>query len=179
MIRALFQRWLLWPVVCVALTGCAGNGPTTATQMTDATHRIVLPAPTRAELSAPRQTSKGQPLQVGFGRSLSAEQRRVPLARLRWSPMKSTGYAATVSVQSPGAKSLRVSGQLSRNIPGLQIAFRDASKIAAVVPGSALSTAEPYWSPAIDGDTILIELRAPAPVQDSTLLELPQVSHLP
>jgi lysyl endopeptidase len=147
--------------------------------MTDATHRIVLTPPSRAELNAPRPTGKGQPLQVGFGRSLSAEQRRVPLSRLRWSPMKSTGYAATISVQSPGATSLRVSGQLSRNVPGLQIAFRNATKVVAVIAGSALNTSEPYWSPVIDGDTIVLELRAPAPIQDSTLLELPQVSHLP
>jgi lysyl endopeptidase len=173
--QSLFASTLL----CLATIGCAGNGSKAATQNMAVTHQIVLLPPAKAELNAPRQSGKGQPLQVGFARLLSAEQRRVPLARLRWSPMKSTGYAAMVSIQSPGAKSLRVSCQLSRNVSGLQIVFRDATKVVAVVQGSAFNTSEPHWSPVIDGDTIWIELRAPAPVQDSTLLELPQVSHMP
>jgi len=178
MLRAWSARPLAVFTLAMTTIGCAGNG-VTAAPGSDTTHQIVLPPPTKAELNAPRQTNKGQPLQIGFGRSLSAEQRRVPLARLRWGPLKSTGYLATVSVRSPGAKSLRIGAKLSSNVPGLQIAFRGAVAVASVVPGSALFSSEQYWSPVIDGDTIWIELRATAPIQDGTLLELPTLSHLP
>jgi len=177
-IRMSSHRAIAWAVIGLAVTGCAGNSSTATSQSTNMTHQIVLPPPTKAELNAPRQTGKGQPLQVGFGRTLSPEQRRVPLARLRWGPLKSTGYLATISVQSPGAKSLRVGAKISNNVPSLQIAFRGTAKVASVVPAATLFSPDPYWSPVIEGDTIWIELRATAPIQDGTLLELPVLSHL-
>ena len=122
-----------------------------------------------------RSKSKDQPLQVGFGREVSATQRRVVLHDLPWRAIAG-GYAASVSVQSTGAHSLRVGMRLNKSVTSLEFVLKGST-----VPASALvrdAAADPYWSPVVDGDTLRIELKAAAVPPADIVLELPIVSHI-
>jgi hypothetical protein len=164
---------LVAAMTAIICTGCA-NAPSEGTAIT---HAIILPSPTDAERNTLRPSSKGTPLQVGFGREVPSAQRRLVLRSLKWRAT-SGGYAATISVQSIGARSLRVAMRLNENVSGLEFSFRGSSAI----PTSALvidTGSEPYWSPVINGDTLWIELKTTTLPARDIVLELPLVSHIP
>ncbi len=158
---------------CAACTSRPATAPMTGK---NTPHMIVLTAPSDAERSGLHAGSKGAPYQIGFGRVIPAEQRRIVLRDLHWRSVTASGYATTVSVQSQGARSLRAGLRLNKNVPGLEWSFRESS---APVASSALVGDDPYWSPVIDGDTVWIELKAITIPARDVVLEIPLVSHIP
>jgi len=147
----------------------------------DEGYEIVLSAPSAAELNSLRQGGKGQPLQVGFGRPLPAERQQVDLAGLAWAKTASGAFSATVSVRSPGARSVRVGVVLDKPL-GLEVSFGGRGDVVATVPAVAIvagsKPGEPYWSPVIAGDTVVIRLVA-TQVPVTGTLQLPVLSHIP
>jgi len=160
--------------------------------------RIVLAAPSASERASLKalnaapshsgakraaQSAKG-PLAVGFGRVVPAASRDVALASLDWQAQADGSRVAHVVVQSPGAVALRVALALPSIAPGLTVSFAtaDGATVHAPVPAADV-TADgaqhlAYWSPVLEGDTAVIELRAtPSLALDGVTLTIPAVSH--
>jgi len=150
------------------------NGASDNSAQPPMTHTIVLPAPNDTELGSMKEGKKDEPLQVGFGREVPANQRRIPLADLSWKSQSSGGYAASVSVESTGARSLRVALKLSQDVSGLEFVFGASG---ATVPAATIAK-DLYWTPVTPGDTVAIELRA-LQRPSSGILEIRTVSHIP
>jgi hypothetical protein len=163
-----------------ALIACAviASGCTMLSTRSDSQsiRAIALPAPTDAERSALRSVAKGAPLQVGFGREIPHSQGQIKLRELSWA--KAGGvYVAHVSVQSTGAKSLRLAMRLNKDVASLECVFNSSLSVSAAALVRNASDA-PYWSPVIPADTVTIEFKTKSLPDNSVILELPSVSHI-
>lgn len=145
------------------------------------TERIALDAPSTAERQVKRATvgtpSGGpRPLQIGFNRSLSDAQRSLAGARLPWQALPDGSHVAHVSVQSHAAAAIRVQ---------LSVVGSGGGEVRFASPANAHEVYGPFaldgqvWSPVIDGDTLLLELRL-APGREVALVTatLDTVAHL-
>ncbi|HTE39920.1 MAG TPA: hypothetical protein VK629_03770 [Steroidobacteraceae bacterium] len=143
-------------------------------------YKIELKAPTAAESQRPSDT-KDQPYRVGFGRELPAAERRIALDKLDWQPALGGEFMGTISIRSPGAKSLRV-GVQSQSIGPLKLFFRGrtASNSEKAQAGIPMDAGGPgiFWSPVVQGDTVWIDVRVSALPASGAVLEIPLVSHL-
>ena len=139
------------------------------------THAIVLPAPSADEIAKLGDGKKGQPLRVGVGRVIPADQSRIALSALSWQKNLS-GFASTVSIKSTDARSVRVALRLTQDVPGLSVSFRGyPDQLAA----NTLVDNSPHWSPVVQGDTVVVELRSANIPTASAELLLMSVSHIP
>ena len=123
---------LLVLIAAPLCAGCVGTQASDPAESERMTYAIVLAAPTEAERNAPRPSSKGAPLQVGFGREVPAAQRRVMLSKLHWREVAGS-YMTMVSVQSTGTRSLRAGLRLNKNVPGLEWSFRGSNASVVVI----------------------------------------------
>jgi hypothetical protein len=159
--------------------GCTNTQTTAATNTHSKMHAIILPAPSDSELATLQGGRKDEPLRVGVGRQVPVSESRVALNSLSWRQDPSGSYKAEISVQSIGARAIRVGLRLSVDVPSLDLSFGGSS---AILHGSAIVSASDkdiYWSPVLDGDTVLIELTTRAPPKSGAVLEVPVVSHIP
>ncbi|MGH8178453.1 MAG: hypothetical protein ACREV5_19525 [Steroidobacter sp.] len=165
-----------------ALGGCAAKNADSPAEAVNAIREITLPPPTAAEGASLGKGGKDQPFQVGFGRSLPADQQRIDLSDLSWSAAPTGGHRAVVSVRSPEAQSVRVGIRLAVAVAGLKLTFAGAEGPITVVDSKVIaqqsSGGDPYWSPVIKGDTVSIELSTPTIPAPGVVLELPSVSHI-
>jgi len=135
----------------------------------------------------------GIPLKIGFSREVPmlASHSQTD-AQLRWTAT-ATGQVAAISLRSPSAVGLRL-GLLIENLPdaallrfyaqaggpvhqvtGLEIMQLLARNLDA---GDHTDAARTYWSPAIDGQEITLEIELPIGVSGhEVLFSVPQVSH--
>jgi hypothetical protein len=126
---------------------------------------------------APR---KDAPLRIGFVRAPAAADRRIPLASLAWSGLPDGSLAARVSVTSKGAAGVRVflGFDGAGGIAEARITDAAAGDRVYAAGGDELTRARGYWSPVIEGDTAVVELRlAPGQAPEGALV-LRGVGHL-
>jgi hypothetical protein len=170
---------LLVSLSTLTALGCASK-LTVNSRVADV-HKIVLTEPTTAELKPLRSTGKDEPFKVGIARELPVAQRRIAMDNLDWRPATGGEFVATISIQSPGARSLRV-GVQSQSIGSLKLFFRgrSVSDAAKVQPGVPSNSGGPgiFWSPVVQGDIVWIDVRSPTLPAPGAALEIPLVSHL-
>lgn len=157
------------------------------------TRRIVLAAPTAAETnrmktrSAPatagqKGTARGLRAAVGFARALPAADQVLPLSSLAWQDVGGGMRAARITIDSPGARGLRIGVALPGAPPGLTLRFSGSTPGATVygpVDAASIAADDLYWSPLLDGDTAVVELAVPQGVAlAGAAIRLPMLSHL-
>jgi hypothetical protein len=158
--------------------GCVNTQDSAVTDGPNKMLAIVLPAPSDAELATLQGGGKNQPYRVGAGRQVPATENKVTLSNLSWRQDQGS-YKTMISVQSVGARAIRVGMRLNNNVPGLELSFSGSN---AILRGSAIvsaSTKDIFWSPVLNGDTATIELTVPELPKKDAVLEVPTVSHLP
>jgi V8-like Glu-specific endopeptidase len=138
---------------------------------------------------------KGAPLKVGFGRDVpDLVDANAAAAALQWQRNPDGTLTAALSVTSETASSLRAAlrvEQLPANAtvrfqaPGEASVFEvSGEEIAAALArnaetGDTSAAARLYWSPLIEGDTLLVEVELPPGVDPlDTAIAVPQVAHL-
>src|SRR5688572_1659776 len=133
------------------------------------------------------QPSKGAPLKVGFGRD-------VPAGAFEWEALPDGTTVASVQVTTESAESLRAALRVRRlpdaavlrfQAPGSAELFEvsgesvNAALARNAEAGEKGPDADLYWSPLIEGESILIEVELPAGVQAPGLgISVPHISHL-
>ena len=154
---------------------------------------VTLPAPAAVNkaMAAPRA---GVPLQVGFGREVAAlADGHANAARMQWKTLESGAQVGAFSVSSPGALALRV-GLRVKAIPAeTRVRFyapsgpvyeASAGEIQERVgrnlkAGELSADALLFWSPPVEGDTLVVEVELPAGQGPGQLdLAAPTISHL-
>ena len=131
-----------------------------------------------------KKPEKGVPLQVGFHRGMPAEYQADLTSRIEWVALGDGALAGTVLVTSPGALAMRM-GVLADLPPGGEIRFFGADRtqhFPVTTRGDILwKGAEPeiLWSPAVEGDTIGIEIVLPSEESPSSFsFEIDRISHI-
>ncbi|MBN6151966.1 serine protease [Xanthomonas sp. AmX2] len=129
------------------------------------------------------QVKQGLPLQIGFSRDIASPA--VNLRRLSWQPLPSGAQVTSFEIASAGASALRAAIQLSGAgaQPGdpSQAVLRFAGDDGRVFEqrGTDFAGAEPGWSAAVSGSTLLVEIELPAgQYPQGFALRIPQISHL-
>ncbi len=159
-----------------------------ATTSAPASRVVVLPAPTSAELSAVPRAAGAMRLQrtnVGIGRAVPDADRVVTLDSLTWTRGADGSAVATIKVTSTGAAALRVALRMATGADPdavVRVAGADGAvygPYAANAIAQATATLGEWWTPVVDGDTITLELAAPAASSFAGgKLTLAEVSHL-
>jgi lysyl endopeptidase len=153
---------------------------------------------TLAPLSAPKAAAQGHsgtPLQVGFGRDVAelSDGARTQ-SSLQWHTLDSGALVAAMSVTSPGAASVRAGLRVKAMPAGTLVRFyapggSDVSEASAeeiqenvgrsLAAGETSQAALLYWSPLVEGATLVVEIELPAGQSPAHLdLAVPEVSHL-
>lgn len=122
------------------------------------------------------------PLQVGI--SLKNDAPDVDLSTLRWVNITGQRRAAHFSIKSLGAESVRagliiktLSGQIPDN---LILHFKGEDGDIFETTGSELKSNQLYWSPAVVGDRLTVELVLPAGLTPQDLqVSVPLLSYFP
>ena len=97
------------------------------------------------------------------------------IGALVWSEVQD-GRAAQWRVRATGAKALRIALDVKRAVPGLRALFRAAQGGDAI--GQAILRDGIAWSPLIEGDEAIIELRVPAAFSARDVdVSIAQVAH--
>jgi hypothetical protein len=148
-----------------------------------------LDAESRVQSSGP-----GVRLRIGFGREVPVlRDRATTSALLDWAPMTGAQIAA-ISITAAGAAGLRL-GLLVDSIPDavvLRFYSQHADRVFEVsgreiaqtisanrAAGDIGEEGRTYWSPAIDGEEVTLEVELPAGISTGELrFSIPRVSHL-
>lgn len=159
---------------------------------------IVLKRVGTTEVAAALRSKRAglqQPIKTGFRRDLTELATSAATVRfLEWQTMNDGKQVAGISISSPGARSLRL-GILVNRLPdraifrflkpGSEIAREvDGSEVMAMIRRNQMSAgnsdqARTYWSPAIDGDTVLMEIELPADIGTEQVdIAVPSISHI-
>ena len=157
---------------------------------------FALPAPTTqkaaAEMEPPR---KGAPLKVGFGRDIPDLASTTGTgAALQWERNPDGTLTAAVSVTSATAASVRAALRVENLPANATVRFQapndaevfevSGAEIAATLARNAASgddseAASLYWSPLIEGETIVVEVELPPRTRPLDVsVAIPHVAHL-
>jgi len=141
------------------------------------------------------QPQKGAPLKVGFGRDVAElSTPAATSAAWDWEALPGGALVAAIRVTSESAASLRAALRVHRMPAEATVRFQaPGSSELFEVSGDAINEAlarnaeagdkgpdaDLYWSPLIDGESIVIEVELPAGVDANGLrVSVPHVSHL-
>jgi lysyl endopeptidase len=154
-------------------------------------YALALSAPSASEmasLTAPPPTRSGpvslrnRRLKIGFARAGPAGDKLLPSRALPWQVLADLGQAARIQVQSPGAKAIRLGIELRTSVTGVALRFAGSARpqqIFGPYLASDVASAGRYWSPIVDGDTVIMEVYLPKGVSpDAIQLAIPSISHL-
>lgn len=159
-----------------------------------AVHGITLAAPSEHQKVAPA-AGPGVPLQVGFGRDVAELSDGAHMAStLQWHALDSGALVAAISVTSPGAASVRAGLRVKAMPAGTLVRFyapeagevheASAEEIQenvgrSLAAGERSEAALLYWSPLVEGATLVVEIELPAGQSPAHLdVAVPTVSHL-
>jgi hypothetical protein len=141
------------------------------------------------------KAAPGLPLKTGFRREIGTTRSAAATAsQLDWQITAAGSRVAALQVASPGARALRL-GLLVKQLPEtarLRFHAPDAELTHEVTGAAVLATlkqnlqagdasenGQTYWSPVVEGDTIVFEIELPAAVPIDTLdIAIPALSHL-
>jgi hypothetical protein len=160
-------------------TGCVNTQDSAAADGPTKMRAIVLPAPDDVELSALRGGGKGEPYRVGAGRPVPVAESRIALSTLPWTKDAAGAYKTEISIQSVGARSIRVGLRLNVGVPNLELAFDGSSGILRGDNIVSATSKDLFWSPVLNGDTVKISLTTSTLPKSNAVLEVPLVSHIP
>jgi hypothetical protein len=191
-VRDLFARIAKLAVrisVVVALVAPVAAVPAQAQEF--AAMRISLPPPSSDEKAAATAAAAkdgvAAPLAIGIGRALPKSRALLQLDSLAWTADADGSWRTSIELQSTGAAALRL-GLPPQTLPkGLSIAARSMSNKSSYGPYNAAdlrpkhgTQSDPTWLPAMDGDTVRLELRAASKAAlTGRTMRLPLVSHQP
>lgn len=145
---------------------------------------IRLPQPTAAEPNAMAKSdlraAKGRPLRIGFDRLPSGADRHIDLRELAWRSQPDGALVAQMRITSAGAASVRLHLQGANVGNDLEARVLGTLATTQVFAATGADFARPggYWSPVLDGDTAIVQLRLPAGDAPQGGLELLGVGHL-
>ena len=156
--------------------------------------RNVTLAPFSAQKAAPAG-GPGTPLQVGFARAVAElSDGAHTQSSLQWHALGSGALVAAMSVTSPGAASVRAGLRVKAMPAGTRVRFyapgdADVTEVTAeeiqenvgrsLAAGETSESALLYWSPLVEGATLVVEVELPAGQDPGNLnLAVPSVSHL-
>jgi len=157
-------------------------------------HAVTL-APVPAQQKVAPAAGPGVPLQVGFARDVPGLSDGVQAsAALRWRALDSGALVGAMSVTSPGAASLRAGLRVTAMPAGTLVRFyaptdgevyeASAEEIQenvgrSLAAGERSEAALLYWSPLVEGSTLVVEVELPAGQGPAHLdLAVPAISHL-
>lgn len=165
--------------------------------------RLAHPAIVLAPLTEADKTSLGnggadKRLNIGAGRALPAPYADALASALHWTTLADGGQAALFTVRSPDAAAVRLQIVADSLPEGVELRFfspqtpakasaaygegqlfRDLAAQQKAEGAPARLPAGMLWSPAIPGDTIAVEVYAPAAVDPRALrFAAPRLSHL-
>lgn len=125
---------------------------------------VVLPATTRKA-----EGHAGGARVIGFPRD-------VPGLPATWEPLPGGGRVMAAGVRSPGANSLRAGLRIDSIPAGAKLWVRGETGPAVSVVAQA--SADLHWTPAVAGETVVVEVEIPPGVSpDDVRLGIVQVSH--
>jgi V8-like Glu-specific endopeptidase len=163
----------------------------------DAIPNVALEAPASDEFpqKALFAEKAGTPLQVGFGRTLAPLATESAMGwQLAWASSPEGGWIGAVSVTSTAASALRIGLRVEALPAAATLRFHGrgdgevfevtAAQIHATIArnleaGEAAEAARTYWSPAVESDTIVVEIELPRGASPAEVrIAAPMVSHL-
>ena len=149
-----------------------------------AAHEIDLGAPRADErqvmTKAAVSRDKREPTRIGFVRTLAEAQRRIDLARLPWLRAEDGGLVAHVKVTSESAHGIRVLLRFEGVDPSLEARFAGVagSGDAYAMEHGELARAGGYWSPVLEGETVVVELQVAVDASIAGAMTIDGVGHL-
>lgn len=171
--------------------GLAKAAPHRATRV-----RSIGLAHPRAELDAlADEPRRGAPLRIGLSRAVEALATEAATRQaIEWEAMPGGGRVGALSITSPGAAAVRAALVVERlpdaavlrfKAPGDAMLFESGGADVRrtleqnLAAGQAGEDARSYWSPVIEGETVLVEIELPAESDPRDVrVALPRVSHL-
>lgn len=142
----------------------------------------------RSTFARPASTERvpGTPLQVATGVKIA--QPTIDLSGLNWVDLGDGSHVAQFPVTASGAAGLRAAISLQtsnvaltsrgRPLDGIVLHIAGAGKEVFEVTGKELTTDQLYWTPAVEGDALTIEVVLPRNVHPRDIaLSIPQVSY--
>jgi hypothetical protein len=145
---------------------------------------IRLLEPTAAEPTAMTKSdlrvTKNRPLRIGFDRTPLQNDRRIELPTLPWRSQPDGALAAQMRITSAGAASVRVhlqAADIGDDLEARVLGTHGNTQIFAA-SGADFMRPDGYWSPVLDGETAVVQLRLPPGVAPRGHLELLAVGHL-
>ncbi|MGZ5079189.1 MAG: FG-GAP-like repeat-containing protein [Usitatibacter sp.] len=185
------------PRVRASSDGAEGHRPIAKAMRSRPTHvkSVNLGRPTdRAGAVAPGESEgkNGVPLRIGFSRAVDPVATDV--ATLDWESLPDGNIVATMSITSEGAAALRLGIRVERLPPDLLLRFYAPGEetmyevagldvLESIARNLEAGVREPdahnYWSPVIEGSTIVFETGVPPGAKRSDMrVSVPQISHL-
>jgi len=154
-----------------------------------------LAAPGQAELAQIGAAGKGTPLQIGIARAVRDLQSEASThSALQWEQLDDGTLVADLSVTSQGAAALRAGLRVTRlpdtatlrfTGPNDEKLFETTGRAVNEALGRNADAGEKgedarsYWSPVIEGDTVVVEIELAAGTDPVDLsIAVPRVSHL-
>jgi lysyl endopeptidase len=158
-------------------------------------HVMLAPPALAAVEKSVAPAKPGVPLQIGFGRPVAElESAAQTVALLRWAPLEGGRQVAAFSITSTDAAAVRA-GLMFDSLPA-HVSLRfyapgegDVFEVSAeevqetigrnLNAGEQGDAAHTYWSPIVEGATVVVEIELPAGVSARALrIAAPVVSHL-
>jgi uncharacterized repeat protein (TIGR01451 family) len=154
--------------------------------------RLAAPGTQKAEGPAP---SKSAPLKIGFGRAVpQLGTEAATSSALEWEGLPDGARVADIRLASTGAASVRAGLRIGSLPDAAVLRFQGTDddrifettgrKVNEAIArngdaGDASDAARTYWSPVIDGDTVVIEVQIPSGADPRDVrIAIAQVGHL-
>src|SRR4051812_19802980 len=151
----------------------------------DHRHDVRLQPPEASQQASLGAASKNAPLAIGFGRDVTELATEAAMqSALSWQPLADGSRVAAVTLTSPGAASIRAGVRIQALPPGTTLRFQapdddEVYEVGVSEIEAALADARTYWSPLIEGETIVIEVQVPASARTQDVrFAVPRLSHL-
>ena len=107
--------------------------------------------------AASETADRSKPFQVGYPRDIPANLRSLPLATLAWQTLADGSQVARVEILAPVAAAFRIGYRVDGAAAGVQVRFAGIGRDE--VYAAPVTAAESAWSPVLEGDTGILELR--------------------
>ena len=147
----------------------------------DVAHRVAASPWTAPAVDANKKTAsenadRSKPFQVGYSRDIAADLQRLPIAALAWQKLADGSQVARVEVVASDAAALRISYSVDGPASGMQVRFSGLGRDE--VYAAPVTSADRVWSPVLEGNTAIVELRMLPGLEASQFaVTLDQLSH--
>jgi lysyl endopeptidase len=148
-------------------------GPATSSELKKAS------ASSKARDTTKAKGNKGGRIQIGFARDVPENLRTVPLSLLPWQLQSDGSRTLKFEVAAPGAQGMRVGYRFDGPADGAELRFASSAANSTVYKAIASTGKELLWSPTLDGERGMVEIRVRAGFEPSAFsLVLEQISQM-